>query len=67
MAERRERLAATKAGDLNDLRIVEEVSRLAEESGFVTCPMTGHQMNVRTEGKRGPPGPPTWAVSVLKR
>lgn len=74
-AERRERQAAEKARtpsarDSDGLRIVQEVSKLAEESGFVACPI---QRRVGAkEGevpqwvrRRGPPVPPRWVRDVL--
>lgn len=66
MQERRDRLDAAKAGAGEGLKIVEEVGKLAEERGFVTCPVTGRVMNAGIEGARGPPGPPQWIRGVLK-
>ena len=65
LQERRDRLEAAKAGAEEGLKIVKEVGRLAEERSFITCPMTGHAMDSRVEGKRGPPGPPQWVRGVL--
>ena len=64
ISERRERLAAAKAA--GNLGIVEEVSKMAQDSGFVTCPMTGRQMDGRMGGRMGPPGPPMWVRAVLE-
>lgn len=55
MQERRDRLAAAKNGDRNGLRIVEEVGKLAQQRGFVACPMN------RDHG----PVPPPWVQNVL--
>jgi hypothetical protein len=61
--ERRGRLEVAKEGRL---KIVEEVGKLAEERGFFTCPLTGHKMDARVEGRRRPPGPPMWVRGVLQ-
>lgn len=66
MQERRHRLAAAKSNSAEGLRIVEEVGKLAEERGFIMCPMTGHQMDARMSGKRGAPSPPMWVRGVLQ-
>ena len=58
MQERRERLAATKEGGLE---IVEEVSKLAAQRGFITCPMTGADAS-----GGGGPQPPMWVRDVLE-
>jgi hypothetical protein len=55
MQKRSERLAAAKHGDGEGLRIVEEVGKLAEQRGFVVCPMNGE----------GGPRPPPWVRNVL--
>jgi len=60
LQERRDRLDAGADED-GGLKIVEEVGRLAEERGFVTCPLTGKDMG-REEGMRGPP---RWVKGVL--
>jgi len=60
LQERRDRLDAG-AGEDGGLKIVEEVGKLAEERGFVTCPLTGSEMG-REEGMRGPP---RWVRGVL--
>jgi hypothetical protein len=65
LQERRDRRDAARANERDGLKIVQEVGRLAQERGFVTCPMTGHKMDVGVEGKRGPPGPPMWVRRVL--
>jgi len=54
--ERRARQAATNDG----LEIVEEVSKLAAQRGFITCPMTGTDMH------GGGPQPPRWVRGVLE-
>ncbi|KAH7079225.1 Metallo-dependent phosphatase-like protein [Paraphoma chrysanthemicola] len=56
MQERRDRLAAAKGSADGELKIVEEVARLAEGNGFVKCPMGG---------ERDGPTPPPWVRSVL--
>lgn len=62
LQERHDRLDATKSGTGKEgLKIVEEVGKLAEEKGFVTCPMTGREMS-REEGMKGPP---RWVRGVL--
>lgn len=68
LQERRDRLDAAKASAPADgLNIVQEVGKLAEKQGFVTCPLTGHVMEARGEARRGPPvGPPMWVRGVLK-
>lgn len=66
MQERRDRLAAAKDRAVADLKIVEEVGKLAEEKGFITCPMTGQSLDKRVDGTKGPPGPPTWVKGVLE-
>jgi len=66
MQERRERLASAKSQAAKGLKIVEEVGKLAEERGFITCPMTGHQMDAKVDGEWGPPGPPRWVQGVLE-
>lgn len=63
--ERRDRLDAAKASAGEGLKIVEEVGKLAEEQGFITCPMTGQVIDARVQGKRGPPGPPQWVRGVI--
>jgi hypothetical protein len=63
LQERRERLETAKEGDI---KIFKEIGKLAEERGFVTCPLTGHKMDARMEGRRGPPGPPMWVRGVLQ-
>jgi hypothetical protein len=65
LQERRDRRDAARANERDGLKIVQEVGRLAQESGFMTCPMTGQKMDVGLEGKRGPPGPPMWVRRVL--
>ena len=60
LQERRDWLDAG-AGEDGGLKIVEEVGKLAEERGFVTCPLTGSEMG-REEGMRGPP---RWVRGVL--
>jgi hypothetical protein len=57
MQERRERLRIAKDQDTERLRIVQEVGKLAQDQGFITCPM-GRE----TGGARQPP----WVESVLK-
>ncbi|KNG47235.1 Metallo-dependent phosphatase [Stemphylium lycopersici] len=66
MQERRDRLDAAKAGAGEGLGIVEEVVKLSEERGFVTCPMTGRVMDMGVEEARRPPGPPQWIQGVLR-
>lgn len=71
LAERRDRLAAAaKASPTDDsgMKIVQEVSRLAEKQGFVSCPLTGHAMDVeRVKARRGPQGgPPMWVRGVMR-
>jgi len=62
LQERRNRLDAATSGTGNEgLKIVEEVGKLAEERGFVTCPLTGMDMG-KEEGMRGPP---RWVRGVL--
>ena len=56
---------AAKANAREGLKIVEEVGKLVEDRGFVTCPMTGHAMDATAEGKRELPGPPQWIRGVL--
>ena len=58
MQERRERLAAAQEG--GGLEIVEEVSKLAAQRGFITCPMTG------ADASGGGPQPPVWVRDVLE-
>ncbi|KAG9189571.1 hypothetical protein G6011_06439 [Alternaria panax] len=65
LQERRDRLDTAKANAGNGLKIVEEVGKLAEERGFITCPMTDRAMDTRIEGQRRPPGPPQWVRGVL--
>lgn len=65
LQERRDRLAAAKSSAAEGLKIVEEVGRLAEKRGFITCPMTGDSMDARLDGKRSPPKPPLWVRGVL--
>ncbi|KAH7078530.1 Metallo-dependent phosphatase-like protein [Paraphoma chrysanthemicola] len=56
MQERRDRLAAAKSSGGAELKIVEEVGKMAEGNGFVKCPM----------GSKGDgPTPPPWVQSVL--
>jgi hypothetical protein len=57
MQERRERLQQAKDSTAQGLGIVEEVSRVAENRGFITCPMGGE-----AGGRRQPP----WVKSVLE-
>lgn len=66
MEERRERLAATKDHVTESLSIVEEVGKLAKQNGFVTCPLTGRQMDAQMDARRGKPGPPMWVKGVLE-
>jgi hypothetical protein len=67
LQERRERLTAAKASAADSgLKILEEVGKLAEQRGFSACPLTGHTMGARMEGKKGPPGPPVWVRDVLQ-
>jgi hypothetical protein len=54
---RQESTRATESGK-PDLEILSEVGKLAEESGFITCPMGG----VEGRGRR----PPSWVLSVLQ-
>lgn len=63
MQERRDRLAAAKDRAAEGLRIVEEVGKLAEDRGFISCPVTGQSMDARMDG---PPGPPMWVKGVLE-
>jgi hypothetical protein len=56
MQERRERLAAGNDNPADGTSIVKEVGKLAEERGFITCPMGGE-----AGAKRQPP----WVKSVL--
>ncbi|KAF2819898.1 hypothetical protein CC86DRAFT_361303 [Ophiobolus disseminans] len=56
MQERRERIAAGRDGVVDGSNIVEEVGKLAQQSGFVMCPMGG-----QTGAKMQPP----WVRSVL--
>ncbi|KZM19756.1 uncharacterized protein EKO05_0004020 [Ascochyta rabiei] len=56
LQEREERLANAKDG----LQIVEEVSKLASQRGFITCPITGADTN------GGGPQPPRWVRGVLE-
>ncbi|CAN9264653.1 unnamed protein product [Alternaria alternata] len=65
LQERRDNLNAAKANAREGLKIVEEVGKLVEHRGFVTCPMTGHAMDATAEGKRELPGPPQWIRGVL--
>ncbi|KAH6878333.1 hypothetical protein BKA58DRAFT_93285 [Alternaria rosae] len=60
LQERRDRLDTSGTRGEN-LKIVEEVGKLVEERGFVTCPMTGREMS-REEGMKGPP---KWVRGVL--
>lgn len=63
LQEHRDKLAAAKGSAADGLRIVEEVGKLAEKRGFITCPITGESME---DGKRSPPGPPMWVKGVLE-
>ncbi|CAN9152738.1 unnamed protein product [Alternaria alternata] len=65
LQERRDNLNAAKASAREGLKIVEEVGKLVEDRGFLTCPMTGHAMDATAEGKRELPGPPQWIRGVL--
>ncbi len=65
LQERRDRIAAAKEEAENGSKIVEEVSKLAEESGFI-CPATGRKFDNCPTGRRGPPGPPMWVRGVLE-
>lgn len=51
MEERRERLAAPTSGGPGALKIVDEVGKLAHQQGFTTCPLIGHQMHARMDGR----------------
>lgn len=55
--ERRERLQEAKAHGADGLQIVQEVGKLAENSGFLNCPMGGN-----AGARRQPP----WVKSVLE-
>jgi hypothetical protein len=67
LQERRDKVEATKASVAKDgLKILEEVGRLAEERRFISCPLTGHKMDARVQGRRGSPGPPMWVRGVLQ-
>ncbi|KAH7406069.1 Metallo-dependent phosphatase-like protein [Phaeosphaeria sp. MPI-PUGE-AT-0046c] len=57
LQERRERLQEAKARSTNGLHVVEEVDKLAESSGFITCPIGGN-----SGARRQPP----WVKSVLE-
>jgi ElaB/YqjD/DUF883 family membrane-anchored ribosome-binding protein len=57
LQERRERLQAAKDQGAEGLKIVQEVGKLAEDRGFITCPMGG-----QAGGRRQPP----WVKSVLE-
>jgi hypothetical protein len=64
LVERRDRLAAAE-GDAGDgLTIVREVGKMAEESGFIACPM-GRTLGGDT-GARLAPVPPMWVRGVLE-
>jgi ElaB/YqjD/DUF883 family membrane-anchored ribosome-binding protein len=57
LQERRERLQEAKDRASKGLKIVDEVGRMAEQRGFITCPMGGE-----AGGARQPP----WVKSVLE-
>lgn len=57
MQERRERLQEAKSRGTDGLQIVEEVGKLAQNSGFINCPMGGNS---------GPRRQPPWVTSVLE-
>lgn len=57
MQERRERLQAAMNQGTEGLKIVQEVGKLAQDRGFITCPMGGE-----IGGTRQPP----WVKSVLE-
>jgi hypothetical protein len=57
LQERREGLQAAKDQGAEGLKIVQEVGKLAEDRGFITCPMGG-----QAGGRRQPP----WVKSVLE-
>jgi hypothetical protein len=56
MQERRERLAASHNSNPDGTSIVKEVGKLAEERGFITCPMGGEVGAARQ---------PPWVKAVL--
>jgi hypothetical protein len=64
MAERRDKLAAAKCDAGDDLKIVKEVGTIAQESGFIACPM-GRTMGGEA-GARFAPTPPMWVRGVLE-
>lgn len=67
LQERRDRLDAARSNPNEDLKISEEVGRLAEQQGFITCPLTGRAMPDAKMGERGGPrGPPMWVRGVLQ-
>lgn len=51
---------AQEASSKDNLAIVEEVSKLAAQKGFITCPMTGADVH------GGGPQPPRWVRGVLE-
>lgn len=64
LQERRERLAASEKKATEGRTIVDEVRKLAEERGSITCPLGGVRMGEDTG--RSPPPPPMWVKSVLE-
>jgi ElaB/YqjD/DUF883 family membrane-anchored ribosome-binding protein len=66
LQERRDRLDSSAKENASDsTSIMQEVEKLAELQGFITCPLTtGH---AQRQGRgAGPMGPPMWIRSVLK-
>ncbi|USP82422.1 ser thr protein phosphatase family protein [Curvularia clavata] len=62
-----ERRDARTLNSSDGLKIVQEVGRLAEQQGFITCPLTGRAMpDANLRGTGGPRGPPKWVRGVLE-
>jgi hypothetical protein len=57
LQERHERLRAAKDGESDELNIVGEVGKLAQDQGFINCPMGG-----QPGARRQPP----WVKNVLE-
>ncbi|OAL56886.1 hypothetical protein IQ07DRAFT_675012 [Pyrenochaeta sp. DS3sAY3a] len=65
LQERREGLIASKKKDTEGRTIEEEVRKLIEERGSITCPLGG-ESDTRKNTGRSPPPPPMWVKNVLE-
>ncbi|KAL6712413.1 hypothetical protein ACN47E_000290 [Coniothyrium glycines] len=66
LQERRDKLEAAKERTIDGLKIAEEVGKMAQQRGFITCPMTGRPMDTSHEARWGPAGPPMWVWGVMQ-